>query len=160
MVINLMLYFKRGQCIELSTQHGVEAWPAPVSWHSYGPWQWKAWSGGYCCVCRFWRAQAGRETWVFISDVPGRAVLLRQDLLTQCHPLPPTVHMTMPSLPLTSAWRVDSVACYWIDRSAGARMCCQHQLWRKVALNLCRATFLWKMHSTSWNYSSVALVTW
>lgn len=117
MVIKLTLCFKRGQRIELSPQQGAEAWPEPVSWHSYGAWQRKPWSG--CCrVRRFWQAQAGRESWVFMTGVPGRTILLRQDLLTQCHPLPPTVHMAMPSLPLTSAWRVDSVTRYWIDRSA------------------------------------------
>lgn len=36
MVIKLTLYFKRGQCIELSPQQGAEAWPEPVSWHGYG----------------------------------------------------------------------------------------------------------------------------
>lgn len=109
-----------------------------------------------CVVfCRFWHARAGRESWVFVTGVPGRTILLRQDLLTQCRPLPPTVHMVVPSLPLTSAWRVDSVACYWIDQSAEARMRCQRRLWRRVVIEPCRATFLWKLHRTSWNYSSV-----
>lgn len=154
MVIKLTLYFKRGQRIELSPQQGAEAWPEPVSWHGYGAWQRKP-SSGCCRVRRFWQAQAGRESWVFMTGVPGRTILLRQDLLTQCHPLPPTVHMAMPSLPLTSAWRVDSVTCYWIDRSAEGRMCCQRRLWRRVVIDPCGATFSW-----SWNYSSVTSVAW
>lgn len=36
MVIRLTLYFKKGQCIELSPQQGAEAWPEPVLWHGYG----------------------------------------------------------------------------------------------------------------------------
>lgn len=131
MVIKLTLYFKRGQCIELSPQQGAVAWPVSASWHSYGAWQRNP-SSGCCHVCRFWQAWAGRESWVFMTSVPGRTILLRQDLLTQCHPLPPTVHMAMASLSPTSEWRVNSVPCYWTDRSAGGRMRCQHGIWRRV----------------------------
>lgn len=48
------------------------------------------------CFASFWQAEAGRESWVFMTGVPGRTILLRQDLLTQCHPFPPPppiVHM-------------------------------------------------------------------
>lgn len=59
-VINLTLYFKRGQCIELSPQEEAEAWPESASWHGYSPWQRKPLSD---CrrVCRFCQDQAGRE---------------------------------------------------------------------------------------------------
>lgn len=147
MVIKLTLYFKRGQCIELSPQQGAVTWTVSASWHSYGAWQ-RNLSSGCCHVCRFWQAWAGRESWVFMTSVPGRTILLRQDLLTQCHPLPPTVHMAMASLPPTSEWRVNSVPCYWTDQSAGGRMRCQHGTWRRVVTDLCRAAFLWQLNWT------------
>lgn len=74
-----------------------------------------------------WQTQAGRETCVFMTGVLGHTIMLRQELLPQCHPLAATVHRA-----LKSGQHVDSVRYYWIDRSAERRMCCQC-LWRAVA---------------------------
>lgn len=86
MVINLLLYLKRGQCIDLSPQK------EPASWHGCGGLAAKPLSDcGH--VCRFWQAQAfsGREMRVFLTGVLGRTIMLRQELLAKCHPLSATV---------------------------------------------------------------------
>lgn len=144
-IIKLTLYFSRGQYIEWSLQQGGEAWPEPVSWLCYRAWQ--RGGGGTKTIerllsCLQVLASSDRKRELFMAGVAGRAVLLRPDLLTQCHP-PLTVHMAMPSLPLTSVWRVHSVACYWIDRSAGGRVCYHCLLWQVV--NPCREIFLKKL---------------
>lgn len=149
----IKLTFKRGQCIELSPQQGAQAWPELESWHGYRTWQWNP-SSGCCRVCRFCQARAGREMWVFMTGVPRRTILLRQDLLTQCHPLPPTVHMVMLSLLLNIgmtrwqcgvlldwpvSWRKDVLSASALEESS--YRCVQSNSFLETVLNKLKLQF-------------------